>query len=94
MCPALLTPPQLAPCLALPDQRGSSAGQDISADRSVLWPIADAILVNAPTLGGGNLLQGISALFSGLSRRKDGRREIGVARIDVVAASTLAPQAS
>src|SRR5215469_10625400 len=64
--------------------------------RSTGWTsiasVADAILVNAPTLGGGNLLQGqavaiscttgIHALLSGLSRRKGERGEIGVARIE------------
>src|SRR5215813_12078403 len=64
--------------------------------RSTSWTsiasVADAILVNAPTLGGGNLLQGqavaiscttgIYALLSGLSRRKGERGEIGVARIE------------
>jgi len=55
--------------------------------------VADAILVNAPTLEGWYLLQGqagaishtagIYALpFSGLSRREGERAEIGVARIE------------
>jgi hypothetical protein len=55
--------------------------------------VAGAILINAPTLGGWYLLQGqavaisrttgIYALpFSGLSRRKGERAEIGVARIE------------
>jgi hypothetical protein len=65
--------------------------------RSASWigitSVAAAILVNAPTLGGWYLLQGqavaisrttgIYALpFSGLSRRKGERGEIGVARIE------------
>jgi hypothetical protein len=55
--------------------------------------VADAILVNAPTLGGWYLLQGqavaisrttgIYALpFSGPSRREGARGEVGVARIE------------
>ena len=64
--------------------------------RSTGWTsiasVADAILVNAPTLGGGNLLQGqavaisyttgIYAFLCGLSRRKGERGEIGVARVE------------
>src|SRR5215471_18601043 len=55
--------------------------------------VAGAILVNAPTLGGWYLLQGqavaisrttgiYALLFSGLSRRKGGRGETGVTRIE------------
>ena len=64
--------------------------------RSTNWTsitsVAGAILVNAPTLGGWYLLQGqaipisrttgiYALLFSGLSRRKGERGEIGVTRI-------------
>jgi hypothetical protein len=65
--------------------------------RSTSWTsitsVAGAILVNAPTLGGWYLLQGqavaisrttgiYALLFSGLSRRKGKRGEIGVTRIE------------
>src|SRR5262245_15892138 len=65
--------------------------------RSTSWTsitsVAGAILVNAPTLGGWYLLQGqavaisrttgiYALLFSGLSRRKGGRGETGVTRIE------------
>src|SRR6266852_759360 len=65
--------------------------------RSTSWTsitsVAGAILVNAPTLGGWYLLQGqavaisrttgiYALLFSGLSRRKSERGEIGVTRIE------------
>ncbi len=65
--------------------------------RSTSWTritsVAGAILVNAPTLGGWYLLQGqavaisrttgiYALLFSGLSRRKGERGEIGVTRIE------------
>src|SRR5436305_10327036 len=65
--------------------------------RSTSWTsitsVAGAILVNAPTLGGWNLLQGqavaisrttgiYALLFGGPSRRKDERAEIGVTRIE------------
>ena len=65
--------------------------------RSTSWTsitsVAVAILVNAPTLGGWYLLQGqavaisrttgiYALLFSGLSRRKGERGEIGVTRIE------------
>jgi hypothetical protein len=65
--------------------------------RSTSWTsftsVAGAILVNAPTLGGWYLLQGQAVaisrttgiyafLFSGLSRRKGERGEIGVTRIE------------
>ena len=67
------------------------------ARRSSLHSITsepDAILVNAPTLGGWYLLQGkavaiscttdiYALLFSGLSRRESERGEIGVARMRV-----------
>jgi hypothetical protein len=65
--------------------------------RSTSWTsitsVAGAILVNAPTLGGWYLLQGqavaisrttgiYALLFSGLSRRKGERGEVGVTRIE------------
>src|SRR6516225_1336889 len=65
--------------------------------RSTSWTsitsVAGAILVNAPTLGGWYLLQGqavaisrttgiYALLFSGLSRRKGGRGETDVTRIE------------
>src|SRR5215510_2205035 len=65
--------------------------------RSTSWTsitsVAGAILVDAPTLGGWYLLQGqavaisrttgiYALLFSGLSRRKGGRGETGVTRIE------------
>jgi hypothetical protein len=65
--------------------------------RSTSWTsitsVAGAILVNAPTLGGWYLLQGqavaisrttgiYALLFSGSSRRKGERGEIGVTRIE------------
>ena len=65
----------------------------LSTNWTSITSVAGAILVNAPTLGGWYLLQGQAVaisrttgiyafLFSGLSRRKGERGEIGVTRIE------------
>src|SRR5262249_61095715 len=77
----------------LRDQLRRKPWQRRSTSRTSITSVAGAILVNAPTLGGWYLLQGqavaisrttgIYALpFSGLSRRKGERGEIGVTRIE------------
>jgi len=77
-----------------PDDRGQLRRKPWPR-RSTSWTsitsVAGAILINAPTLGGWYLLQGqavaisrttgiYALLFSGLSRRKGERGEIGVTR--------------